>query len=84
MKVLITGAAGFIGGNFSHYMTKKYPKYEIVLDNLTYAGNLKTLESIIKKNFRFMKGDISDKNYIHNLFEIENLILLLILQQNQC
>ena len=79
MKVLITGAAGFIGGNFSHYMTKKYPKYEIVgLDKLTYAGNLKTLESIIKKkNFRFMKGDISDKNYIHNLFEIEKFDIVI-------
>ena len=40
MKVLVTGGAGFIGGNFVHYMLKKYPDYSIVcLDKLTYAGN---------------------------------------------
>ena len=51
MKILVTGGAGFIGGNFCHYMVDKYPNYSIVtLDSLTYAGNLETLESIIKKS----------------------------------
>ena len=41
---LITGGAGFIGGNFVHYMVKKHPGYEIiVIDKLTYAGNLETI-----------------------------------------
>ena len=41
MKVLVTGGAGFIGGNFVHHMVNKYPDYQIVnLDLLTYAGNL--------------------------------------------
>lgn len=73
MKILITGCAGFIGGNFSHYLVEKYPDYDIVgLDALTYAGNLQTLESIIKKdNFKFVKGDITDREFIFKLFEKE-------------
>ena len=44
-KILVTGGAGFIGGNFVHYMVNKYPEYMIVnLDALTYAGNLETLK----------------------------------------
>ncbi|MGB5822469.1 MAG: NAD-dependent epimerase/dehydratase family protein, partial [Proteocatella sp.] len=45
MKIRVTGGAGFIGGNFVHYMINKYPEYDIVcLDDLTYAGNMETLE----------------------------------------
>ena len=41
MKFLVTGGAGFIGGNFVPYMVNRYPEDEIVnLDLLTYAGNL--------------------------------------------
>ena len=44
MKILVTGGAGFIGGNFVHYMVNKYPEDMIVnLDLLTYAGNLETV-----------------------------------------
>jgi dTDP-glucose 4,6-dehydratase len=73
MKILVTGGAGFIGGNFCHYMINKYPNYEIVaLDALTYAGNLETLEPIIGKiNFKFVKGDITDRIFIFNLFKDE-------------
>lgn len=47
MKILVTGGAGFIGGNFVHHMVNKYPDYEIVnLDLLTYAGNLETLKPV--------------------------------------
>ena len=43
MKIIVTGGAGFIGGNFIHHMVNKYPEYQIVnLDLLTYAGNLET------------------------------------------
>lgn len=50
MNILVTGGAGFIGGNFVHYMVGKYPDYRIiVLDKLTYAGNLETLEPVRDK-----------------------------------
>lgn len=73
MKIVVTGGAGFIGGNFIHYMVKKYPDYEIVcLDKLTYAGNLETLESVMNlKNFKFIKGDIADRTFIFELFQTE-------------
>lgn len=73
MKILVTGGAGFIGGNFCHYMVDKYRNYEIIaLDALTYAGNLETLEPIKDKpNFKFIKGDITDRLSINQLFEKE-------------
>lgn len=73
MKILITGGAGFIGGNFTHYMVNKYPNYNfVVLDALTYAGNLETLKPVeSKSNFKFVKGDISDRNLVYKLFEKE-------------
>ena len=47
MKILVTGGAGFIGGNFVHYMVGRYPEDIIVnLDNLTYAGNLETCRCV--------------------------------------
>ena len=59
-KILVTGGAGFIGGNFVHYMVNKYPEYMIVnLDALTYAGNLETLKSVENKsNYKFVKGEV--------------------------
>ena len=73
MKILVTGGAGFIGGNFVHYMINKYPKYDIVnLDLLTYAGNLETLKSVENKlNYKFVKGDIADRDFIFKLFREE-------------
>ncbi|MBO7514022.1 MAG: dTDP-glucose 4,6-dehydratase [Lachnospiraceae bacterium] len=73
MKILVTGGAGFIGGNFVHYMVNKYPEDEIVnLDLLTYAGNLETLKPVENKpNYRFIRGDIADRKFIMDLFEKE-------------
>ena len=73
MKFLITGGAGFIGGNYAHIMTEKYPEDEfIVLDALTYAGNLETLEPLQNRpNFRFVKEDICNREKIDELFEKE-------------
>lgn len=73
MKILVTGGAGFIGGNFVHYMVGRYPEDMIVnLDNLTYAGNLETCKAVEEeKSYRFIKGDIADREFIFNLFEKE-------------
>ncbi len=73
MTIVVTGGAGFIGSNFIFYMMKKYPKYRVVcLDKLTYAGNLFTLEPVMKnKNFRFVKLDICDREGVYKLFKEE-------------
>jgi len=61
MKILVTGAAGFIGANFVHYWVEKYPNDEIrVIDSLTYAGNIDNLASILKK-IKFIEADINDR-----------------------
>jgi dTDP-glucose 4,6-dehydratase len=62
MKVFLTGGAGFIGSNFVHHMLREHPDYDIVvLDKLTYAGNLKNLESAFKNpRFKFIRQDICD------------------------
>lgn len=72
-KFLITGGAGFIGGNFCHYIVNEYPNdFFVCLDALTYAGNLETLEPIMDKpNFRFIHEDICNKEGIFKLFEEE-------------
>lgn len=74
MKMLITGVAGFIGSNFAFYTSKKHSDYEVVgLDALTYAGNLETLEPILKEDkFRFVKGNIADREFVFELFQKEN------------
>ena len=55
MNIIVTGGAGFIGSNFVFYEMKKHPEDRIiVIDKLTYAGNLKTLKSVMDKpNFKF-------------------------------
>lgn len=73
MTIIVTGGAGFIGSNFIFYMLKNHPEDRIVcLDCLTYAGNLSTLESVMENpNFRFVKGDITDREAVDKLFSEE-------------
>lgn len=73
MKIVVTGGAGFIGGNFVHMMVKKYPQDTIIcLDALTYAGNMETLAPVMDKpNFKFVKGDIADRELVYRLFAEE-------------
>lgn len=73
-KILVTGGAGFIGGNFVQYMVNKYPEHEIYnLDLLTYAGDLTKHKYIeANKNYHFVKADIADRETIFTLFEQEN------------
>lgn len=78
-KILVTGGCGFIGSNFIHYILGKYPNYKVVnLDLLTYAGNVKNLESIQNNlNYKFFKGDICDKDFVFDLFEKENFNIVI-------
>ncbi len=72
-KILITGGAGFIGSHVVRLFVNRYPDYEIYnLDKLTYAGNLENLNDVAKKsNYHFVLGDITDDNFIRNLFRKE-------------
>nr|WP_067056006.1 dTDP-glucose 4,6-dehydratase [Mucilaginibacter sp. L294] len=72
-KIIITGGAGFIGSHVVRRFVNNYPDYTIInLDKLTYAGNLANLTDIEHKpNYRFVKGDIVDLEFIINLFERE-------------
>lgn len=72
-KILITGGAGFIGSNFTRYYFERHEREEvIVLDKLTYAGNLDNIADFIKNGkIRFVKGDISDQKFVQELFRAE-------------
>lgn len=74
MTVLVTGGAGFIGSNFVYYQLKHHPEDRVVcIDALTYAGNLESLEDAMKNpQFRFVRGDITDRAAVEKLFEEEH------------
>ena len=74
-SIVITGGAGFIGSNFVHHWCENYPEDRvIVLDALTYAGNLNNLATLKdRKNFRFLQGDICDRALVDQLFASENI-----------
>ena len=74
-SIVITGGAGFIGSNFVHHWCENYPEDRvIVLDALTYAGNLNNLGTLKdRKNFRFLQGDICDQALVDELFAGENI-----------
>jgi dTDP-glucose 4,6-dehydratase len=73
MVIIVTGGAGFIGGNFIHYYIKAHPDDRVIcLDKLTYAGNMETLAPVADNpNFRFVKADICDNKAVFELFEEE-------------
>jgi dTDP-glucose 4,6-dehydratase len=68
---LVTGGAGFIGANFVKYLLKKHEDIQIVvLDDLTYAGNLGTIKSDLKDpRLTFVKGNIIDPQVVTEIFE---------------
>lgn len=72
--ILITGGAGFIGSHLARLFVNKYPQYKIVnLDALTYAGNLNNLRDIEHSaNYSFVKGDITDMDFVKELFSAHN------------
>ncbi|MDC0835407.1 dTDP-glucose 4,6-dehydratase [Geitlerinema sp. CS-897] len=74
-RLLVTGGAGFIGSNFTRYWCDRYPGDRVVvLDALTYAGNLANLEGLAETgNFRFVRGDIGDRVLVDTLFTEEQI-----------
>ena len=74
MKILITGGAGFIGSNFVHYLLEKYDDEIVVLDKLTYAGNLDNLKSVMDR-IVFVHGDICDRKVVEKLVQNCDVIL---------
>jgi dTDP-glucose 4,6-dehydratase len=76
-RFLVTGGAGFIGSNFVKHIIKKHPDCQvIVLDKLTYAGNLENLREVgNNRKYRFVKGDICDKKIVDKLAESVDCII---------
>ena len=70
MTYLVTGGAGFIGANFVKYILNKYTDCKvIILDKLTYAGNLGTVKEELKDSrVSFYKGDICNRELVENIF----------------
>lgn len=75
MKLLVTGGAGFIGSNFVHYTLGEKPEHQItVLDALTYAGNLASLDQI-KDKIKFVQGDITDAALVNRLVKETDVVV---------
>lgn len=74
MKIVVTGGAGFIGGNFIHYILRKHKEYAVIcVDALTYAGNIDTLADVMDHpHFTFVKCDITERDRVYALFEKEH------------
>ena len=72
--VLVTGGAGFIGSNYCRYLLKHRPETQIViLDALTYAGNLSTLADLPKDKVRFYAGKIQDETVVNGILQAEKV-----------
>jgi dTDP-glucose 4,6-dehydratase len=79
VNVLVTGAAGFIGSNLVHLLARERPNWSVTaLDLLTYAGNLKNLESVLtgSRGVEFVKADIADPKVIGELFATKKFNLV--------
>ena len=67
--ILVTGAAGFIGSNFLHYIHKKTDDEIVIVDNLTYASDIKYIDKLVdNKRVKFIEIDIADEQAVDELF----------------
>ena len=67
-NILVTGGCGFIGSNFVKYLISCKNYFPVILDKLTYAGNISNLDQADKKKYVLIKGDICDKKLVNDLF----------------
>ena len=67
-NVLVTGGCGFIGSNFVKYLISCRNYFPVILDKLTYAGNITNLNQADKNKYALIKGDICDKELVNDLF----------------
>jgi dTDP-glucose 4,6-dehydratase len=76
-NLLITGGAGFIGSNFVRYVLEKYAEYQVVvLDKLTYAGNLDNLKDVAERfdnRYSFVQGDIADTDVVNAVMKAHDI-----------
>ena len=72
MKILVTGGAGFMGSSFIRHMLSSHDVSITTIDALTYASDMDSLSSVVgKKNFKFIKGDISDRDLVFDIIRDE-------------
>ncbi|MDV6259662.1 NAD-dependent epimerase/dehydratase family protein, partial [Rhodococcus ruber] len=75
MRLLVTGGAGFIGANFVHRTVADRPEAQVtVLDKLTYAGNLASLDPVAER-IRFVRGDVADAALVDALVAESDLVV---------
>ncbi len=76
--VLLTGAAGFIGSNFAEHLFRKYPDYNIlVLDYLTYAGEIENIAPEVRDSdrFEFWYGDVNNLDLVNDLVSRSDIVV---------
>jgi dTDP-glucose 4,6-dehydratase len=80
-KLLVTGGAGFIGTNFVRRHLERHPtEHLLVLDRLTYAGNLANLNGLAERHagYRFVRGDIADSAQVEAAFDMLGSVDMLV------
>lgn len=78
MNILVTGGCGFIGSNFLNYSVKKYPKNNYInLDAMYYCASLDNITVSNYKNYKFIKGNINDMNFIKYIIRENNITHLI-------
>lgn len=77
LRILVTGGAGFIGSNFLHYWSKRYPDDALLnIDALTYAGNRENFSDLLNRpNFHFFKLNINDSQKLDSLMTDIDLVI---------
>ena len=74
-QILVTGGAGFIGSNFVHFVVGHTDHQITVLDKLTYAGNLESLQGLPSNRVRVVQGDITDAEVVEELVQSHDVVV---------